>query len=216
MRKNEELEQKLQDYYEQLFGLEDQFKIAARKASDSLNLSKISLSMVEASVMAFLIRQHQCQKFVEIGTLTGYSALWILGALPENGKLWTFEKDPKHALLARNVLQHDQRVSIHEGDAQQNLMKIENEGPFDGIFIDGNKAAYPDYLAWSEKNLKSGGLVIADNIFLGGSVYGQQDPRFSEKQVAAMRKFNARLADSKVFCSTFIPTSEGLMVGIKR
>ncbi len=189
----------------------------AREASDRLQKTGISLGLVESQMISFLIRQHHCKKFVEIGTLTGASALWILQALPQDGKLWTLEKDFKHAEVAKAILSTDPRATVVEGDARETLRTLESHGPFDGVLIDGNKAAYGDYLEWAEKNLKPGGLVIADNVFLGGSVL-EHDPNshFSDKQVEIMRKFNRRLADPQVFDFCLVPTSEGLMVAVKR
>lgn len=199
----------------------------ARESSDKLNKTGISLGLTEARLVAFLIRQNKCQKFVEIGTLTGASALWILQALPSDGRLWTLEKDPAHAAAAREVLKCDARATILEGDARETLKILSSEGPFDGIFIDGNKAAYGDYLAWAEANVRAGGLIIADNVFLSGAVFASTDKpetpdsspqkaKFSFKQIEVMRAFNRRLADSSLYDSTLVPTPEGLLVAVKK
>ncbi len=216
MRTNQDHEAHIRNYWNQLFGEDNNLKKQAKENSSLLKLQGISVSSMEAQIISFLIRQLRCKKFVEIGTLTGYSALWILEALPSDGRLWTFEKDPQHAALASQVLNHDTRVEIVIGDAKIELEKLKSRGPFDGIFIDGNKAAYPDYLAWAEQHIRVGGIIIADNIFLGGSVYGESDERFSDKQVQAMKKFNQRLADSHFYDSIFLPTAEGLFVAVKK
>lgn len=215
MRKIHDLESTLQSYHAQLFGMEEERKLKAKKDSEELNLAQISLSAIEASLLSFFVKINRCEKFIEIGTLTGYSALWILEGLSPQGSLWTFEKDLKHSQLAKENLRHDPRANVIEGDAEEHLPKIASHGPFDGIFIDGNKAAYPKYLDWSIKNLRPGGIVIADNILLGGRVMGLDDPRFSEKQTIAMQAFNTKLTDKSLFNSILIPTTEGLILGIK-
>lgn len=193
----------------------------ARAASVSLGKAPISLSPSEARLMSTLIASHQCRKFVEIGTLTGASALWILHGLLPEGELWTFEKDLDHAQLAKNIfLQYEQRetskkVHLIEGDARVTLPLIEQHGPFDGIFIDGNKSAYQSYLDWAEKNLRPGGLILADNVFLGGSVFTGNAAQFSKKQIEEMKAFNERLADPAKYVSSIIPTGEGLFFAIK-
>jgi predicted O-methyltransferase YrrM len=207
----------VENYVEQISGPPPEGWLEARKGSDLLQKTPISLGFVESQVISFLIRQHQCKRFVEVGSLTGASALWILKAMPVEGKLWTLEKDPKHAEIAKKILASDSRATVVEGDARETLRAIESEGPFDGIFIDGNKAAYGDYLDWAEMNLISGGLIIADNVFLGGSVFEDiKNSQFSEKQVNVMKLFNQRLANEEIFHFCLIPTAEGLMVAIKK
>lgn len=212
----------LEQYYQAVWGAGEPTQWQrARQASDQLNKTAISLSHLESRLMSFLIAQNRCRKFIEIGTLTGASALWILQALPADGKLWTLEKDPAHAAAARQVLADDARAIVIEGDARETLKLLVDQGPFDGIFIDGNKAAYGDYLTWAEENLSPGGLVLADNVFLGGAVLMEQDGvklmplRFSDKQVQIMREFNSRLANPTHYRSALIPTSEGLIAAVR-
>ncbi|MNT10850.1 putative O-methyltransferase [compost metagenome] len=167
------------------------------------------------------MRLHGCKKFVEIGTLTGLSAQYIFEALPEGGELWTLEKDPKHAGMAQQAfakmnVASSKKIHVIVGDARIELEKLAALGPFDGVFIDGNKAAYMDYLMWSEKNLRAGGLVLADNVFLSGAVWGDATTqKFSEKQVRVMQEVNLRLADKSLYTSSLIPTFEGLFAAIK-
>lgn len=194
----------------------------ARLAAFALNKAAISLSPTEARLLSTLISSHSCKKFVEIGTLTGTSALWILHGLHKEGTLWTFEKDAVHAKAAKEILkeyqrhQGSQKIHVIEGDAALKLSSIEGEGLFDGIFIDGNKSAYGLYLDWAEKNLKKGALIIADNIFLGGAVFTGNTAGFSKKQIEIMREFNRRLADPEKYQSAIVPTVEGLFVALKK
>lgn len=196
------------------------FDLAHQKVRE-LNKNPLTITGLEGALISFLTAQSQCKKFVEIGTLTGYSALWIsqgMDQASEVGQLWTIEKDPLHAQAAREVLgqyKGKTKIQVVEGDAREALQSIEVQGPFDGAFIDGNKSAYLDYLDWCEKNLSQGGLIIADNIFLRGSVWGVQDTPFSDKQIQIMQEFNRRLLDLKKYRSCVIPTFDGIMAAVK-
>lgn len=208
-------------YMNSLLGDENESQKLSRAYAEELGLARISVSPAEAKLVQMLVRLHGCRKFVEIGTLTGLSAQYIWSALPAGGVLWTLEKDPKHGDKAASVFskldQSQKKIHLVMGDAREELVKLESQGPFDGIFIDGNKAAYGDYLAWAEKNLRPGGLILADNIFLSGGVWGDRgQQRFSDKQIQIMQEFNKRLADPLLFDSIMVPTFEGLYLAVKK
>ena len=192
----------------------------ARQSADSFGLGGISLSRAEASVLRWSMGIGDVYKAVEIGTLTGLSGLYLLDGLRPGGVLWTLEKNPLHAAKAKEVLfpwaeSQNKKVQIVTGDAKDTLEEIKIHGPFDFIFIDGNKAAYGDYLEWSESNLKVGGILAADNVFLGGEVALDEGQRFSKKQIQVMRKFNDRLMNSSLWKSVILPTSEGFLISQK-
>lgn len=208
-------------YMDSLLAAESKLKIQSRQFAEDLGLSRISISPAEGQLVKTLIRVKGAKKFVEIGTLTGLSAQYIFEALPPGGELWTLEKEPRHGAMAeeifRQIDQSQKKIHLVMGDARLELEKISALGPFDGVFIDGNKAAYFDYLAWAEKNLVAGGLVLADNIFLSGSVWGEAtSQKFSEKQIRIMKEFNQRLADPNIFEAAIVPSFEGLYVAIKK
>ncbi len=202
----------------------------ARVAAQSVGKAAISLSPSEARLLSVVIKSHGCRKFVEIGTLTGASALWILQGLAEDGELWTLEKDPQHAALAEKIFAQwtvsqdsktallkssSKKIHLVTGDAKLTLKSIEKFGPFDGVLIDGNKSAYGIYLDWVEANLIKGALILADNVFLGGAVLTGNKAQFSKKQITVMKEFNDRLADPKRYQSAILPTGEGLFMALK-
>jgi predicted O-methyltransferase YrrM len=209
----------VQTYIDSLTPTESTSKLKSRASAEELGLGRISLSPSEGQLLSFIVRQQGCRKFVEIGTLTGLSAQYILEGLPVDGQLWTLEKTEVHAEKAKEALaMHPSGARAHVvvGDARVTLETLSKEGPFDGVFIDGNKAAYGDYLAWAEKNVRRDGLIIADNVFLSGAVWGASTvQKFSEKQIAVMQAFNKRLADSSLYDSVIVPTSEGMTAAIK-
>lgn len=210
----------LSEYLEKLVYDLNPYEKKSREATEKLGLGGISLSRGEAHVLRWIVQSKPVKKAVEIGTLTGLSGLYILDGMEENGKLWTLEKSEEHAIAAEPILasfaqEEKKQVEVVRGDARETLAKIEKQGPFDFIFIDGNKAAYGDYLVWCEKNLRPGGLLVADNVLLAGAVYSSIESNFSEKQINVMKKFNERLMDSAVWRAALLPTSEGLFVAEK-
>lgn len=210
------IKSKSYEYIENLSAPESENKKQARKFSESLNLEGISLSSVEANILKFFVEEIKAQKIVEIGTLTGLSALYILEGLSETAQLWTLEKSEEHAGLAAQALKNyieKKQCHILVGDAREELQKLSAEGPFDLVFIDGNKAAYLDYFNWALENLNVGGIIIADNVFLAGSVWGDQtSQKFNEKQVKTLQQMNKMAYEDKRLRSILIPTEEGLLV----
>lgn len=204
------------EYIESLMPVESDLMLRARDHAKALGLEGISVSATEASMIQFLIQTNSCKKVVEIGTLTGLSALYILQGLPSDGCLWTLEKSAEHILKAQDVLQSEidkGRCHIIEGDALQKLPTLNSSGPFDAIFIDGNKAAYLKYFDWALENVSKGGLILVDNIFLAGAVWGDQTlQKFNEKQISNVQAMNRKAFSSANLSTTVIPTLEGLLV----
>ena len=188
-----------------------------RKASDEFNKTAISLSPMEAGILQSFVSLQGGPLWVEIGTLTGFSGFCIAKALPKDGHLWTCEKDPKMVEQARLLFKNagvESKITVVEGDAVQMISSLSSKGPFDGIFIDGNKGAYSLYLDWAEKNMKKGGLIIADNVFLGGALWmgSEAETSWGPAVIEKMKTFLNRLMDSTRYQTTLIPTSEGLIV----
>lgn len=202
---------------------ESPLQLEARENAKKLGRDAISLSPAEASLLRLLAFSLKPQKVVEVGTLTGLSALYLSEALVDGGELWTFEKESQHARFAQPTFkaaidQSKIAIKIHlvEGDARETLPQIEKHGPFDLVFIDANKAAYVDYMHWAKKNLRVGGLLVADNVFLGGSVWGENNGPFSAKQTQVMQDFNQQLMSDPQYVTAIFPTDEGLLVACKR
>lgn len=224
MRTPDDFANLVDTYIQSIKGPETTSFLETKKAAQELHKEGISIARNEGEMLGFFTNLFRCKKFVEIGTLTGYSALCVLKNLQAGGELWTFEKDPTHAKIAREIFDRaqtqsefsDKKVHVLEGDAELMLSQIEAQGPFDGIFIDGNKGAYGRYLAWAQKNIKSGGLVICDNVFLGGAVFGEADGRFSANQVGAVDAVNRATLLGPDFEGVLIPTREGLSLAVKK
>jgi caffeoyl-CoA O-methyltransferase len=170
----------------------------------------IQVGISEGKLLTLLTRLAGARKVVEVGTLAGYSALRIARALPTDGKLWTLELEPKHARIAQDNLEAAglwNRVKVLIGPALASLKTIENEAPFDVVFLDADKEGYLDYARWAHANLRPGGLLLADNSYYFGKLM-ENSPG-----AARMREFHEFVAEH--FDSACIPTPDGLVLGLK-
>lgn len=160
------------------------------------------------------------KRIVEVGTLSGYSALCMAQAIPVDGEVYTIEKNREHAQIARqHFAKHpDRKITLLEGDGIDELQKLASKGEkFDMIFIDADKSGYCNYLDWAEEHIRPKGLIVADNTLLFDTVYLNSPPsNVSQKSWAVMKEFNQRTANPDKYYSIMIPTAEGLTVAIKK
>lgn len=204
-------------YVESVFGLQDPELEPVLAAMESRGNSYMSINSSEARILQFLIRGFGIRSVVEIGTLYGYSSLCMAKALPGGGRLITLEKNPENHAVATEMFARStagRRIEALCGDAAALLARL--TGPFDMVFIDANKSGYTTYLDWAEKHVRPGGLIVGDNTFLFGAMYGPSDDREAgPAQIQAMSEFNRRLADPAKYNSIIVPTREGLTVAQK-
>jgi caffeoyl-CoA O-methyltransferase len=208
----------LSRWAERTFAPEDPILAEIRERSVAGGLPAIAVGKMDGLHLEVLARLCGARKAVEIGTLGGYSGVCILRGMDPGSVLHTFELSEKHAEVARESFRKAgvaDRARVHVGPALRQLPGIEGDGPFDLCFIDADKTGYPAYLAWAEKNLKIGGVVIGDNAFGFGGVVRDDIPGTDREAIVAIRKFNEELARSGRFRATMIPTSEGLAVGVR-
>lgn len=163
------------EYLSALFAPHDEALAAALRASAEAGLPEIQVSPTQGKLLHLLARLRPARAILEIGTLGGYSAIWLARALPPGGRLVTLEFDPKHATVARANLERagvSDRVEIRVGPALDLLPKIEAEGlgPFDLVFIDADKENNPGYVEWALKLTRPGSLIVLDNIVRNGAV----------------------------------------------
>jgi caffeoyl-CoA O-methyltransferase len=206
---------RLERYLATLYQPEDEVLREIRARAQAAGLPDIQVAALDGRHLEVLARLSGARRAVEIGTLAGYSGVSILRGLPPDGILDTFELDPAHARVAEESFRRagfEGRARIHLGPAIERLGDIEKEGPFDLCFVDADKESYPQYLNWAARNLRRGGVIIADNVFLFGHLADGGEPSVSLK---AMREFHQRLATSGEFRATVLPTGEGLSVAIR-
>lgn len=203
----------LSDYVAELFAPEDEILVALGAEIRESDLPEIYISPEEGRLLQVLLRMIGAARVIELGTLGGYSAIWMARALPPQGRLITIEKDAERAEVARRYFERadlGDRIDLRVGLAGEVLETLSAEGPFDAVFIDADKAGYPDYLEWCLGNVRPGGLVIADNAFKGGDVLEQSD----DPGARGIREFNRRIATDSRLTSIVVPTRDGVAIAL--
>jgi predicted O-methyltransferase YrrM len=177
---------------------------AALRASDAAGLPAISVSPPQGKLLHLLARMIGARSILEVGTLGGYSAIWLARALPPGGRLVTLELDPHNAEVAEaNIARAGltERVEVKVGRALDALPTL--TGPFDLVFIDADKPSNPDYFAWALKLSRPGSVIIVDNVIRDGRVIeaGSADPA-----IQGVRRLNAMIAAEPRVSATAIQT----------
>ena len=195
-------------YLTDLFVPPDPALEAALQASAAAGLPPIQVSPNQGKLLLLLARVKAARNILEIGTLGGYSTVWLARALPSNGRLITLELEEKFAAVARANIARAGLAGVVElrlGRALETLPQLaaEGRGPFDLIFIDADKASYPDYFKWALKLSRRGSLIIADNIVRKGAV---ADATSSDPNVQGVRRFNELMAAEPRVSATAIQT----------
>jgi len=185
---------------------------AVLRATREAGMPQINVSPVQGRLLHVLALTCGARKILEIGTLAGYSAIWMARALPADGKLITLEADPKHADVARANIAHAglaDRIEVRLGVALEALPQIaaEGEGPFDLIFIDADKMNLTTYFDWAVRLARPGSLIIADNVIRSGEVLNASG---ADVGLQGVRRFNEALAADRRVTATIVQ-----MVGSK-
>jgi predicted O-methyltransferase YrrM len=184
---------------------------AALQASTAAGLPPLNVSPTQGKLLHLLALSQRARTILEIGTLGGYSTIWLARALPAGGHLVTLEADPKHAEVARANIARAGLAAVVElrvGRALDTLPQLAAEGrdPFDLIFIDADKPGYADYFTWALKLSRVGSLIIADNVVRSGAVV---DAASADARVQGVRRFNEVLAAEPRVSATAIQTVGG-------
>jgi predicted O-methyltransferase YrrM len=180
------------------------------------------LPLVDAEVGALLrvlATTVRATRILEIGTAIGYSGIWLAGALPAGGMLFTMEFDEERARQARENFARaglSDRVSVIIGDAQRMLAKV--AGPFDLIFQDGDKKMYEPMLDRFADLLRPGGLLVTDNVLWNGEVVPGfvKNPQHPEADTRAIAAYNLRLNNHAAFLTSIVPLRDGVAISVKR
>lgn len=200
--------QAVDDYISALFGPDDAALASALQDSAAAGLPAIAITPPFGRLLHVLARTVGARRILEIGTLGGYSAIWLARALPPDGRLITLEFDPMHAEIAQTNIARAglaDRVEVRVGRAVDSLAALAEEEaePFDLIFIDADKPSYPAYLHWSLRHARPGALIIADNVVRQGRVADAAD---DDANVRGVRQFNAALAAEPRLTATILQT----------
>ena len=163
------------DYFIGQLAPDDEVLEAALRDSEAAGLPQIAVSAAEGKLLHLLAQIQGASRILEIGTLGGYSTIWLARALPADGRLVSLEYSPKHAEVAtRNLARAglDKVVEVRVGPALESLAELADEepAPFDLVFIDADKVNNPHYVEWALKLTRPGSLIIVDNVVRGGRV----------------------------------------------
>ena len=197
-------------FSDQLIPRDDELE-GALAASDAAGIPAINVTPNQGRFLQFLARMCGARAILEIGTLGGYSTIWLGRALPPDGRLITLEYEPTHAAVARdNILQAglDDKVEIRVGRAIETLPLLEEEGagPFDLIFIDADKPSNPDYFTWALRLSHPGSVIVIDNVVRDGRVI---DGGSGESDVVGVRRMTDLIAAEPRVSATAIQTVGG-------
>lgn len=204
---------RVDEYIASLFARDDDVLAALREAADREGLPPISISAVTGRLLQILLCAVRAERVLEVGTLGGYSGIWMARALPASGRLVTIELDERHAEFARGYFARaglESRIDLRVGRALDVLPAFDGER-FDAIFLDADKEPLPTYFDWALRLLRPGGLLIADNALWGGRVL---DPETADEGTRGIREFNRRLASDQRVTGTIVPVGDGVAVAV--
>jgi predicted O-methyltransferase YrrM len=185
---------------------------AVQEESEAAGLPQISVSPSQGKLLFVLAKAIGARRILELGTLAGYSGIWLARALPADGRLMTIEVDPAHADVARRSFKRARLsdvVDLRIGPALEVLPRIADEaaGPFDFVFIDADKVNYPQYVEWAIRLSRPGTLIVVDNVVRNGEVASASS---DDAAVLAVRRMMSALENDRRVTATAIQT-----VGVK-
>jgi predicted O-methyltransferase YrrM len=193
---------------------EDDFLRALKSEALEEGLPPIWIAPEQGSLMQILLKLTGAHEIVEVGTLAGYSAIWMARALPEGGRVRTIEISARHADFAERWIARSDvagRIRLYRGAGRDILPKFKT-GSADAAFLDADKANYRQYLKEVLRIVRSGGLIMVDNAFAFGQLL-EENPRRTD--VGAVRAFNEIMAKESALQSIIVPIGDGLWVGVK-
>jgi caffeoyl-CoA O-methyltransferase len=195
-------------YISSLTAVEDEILRQVPVSMLAAGMPFIQVSANQGKLLQVLAKACNARNILEIGTLAGYSAIWMARALPPGGKLITLEYDAAYAEVARQNIDRASlanQVNIRVGKALDLLPQLEAEkaGPFDMVFIDADKMPYTEYFEWALKLSRPGTIIVADNVIRSGEV---MDPENTDEKVQGARRFNEALAACTRVTATILQT----------
>jgi predicted O-methyltransferase YrrM len=202
---DEHLMARVDTYIEGLFAASDPDLDACLAEANLAGLPVIHVSPNQGKLLHLIAKMRGVRRVLEIGTLAGYSTIWMARALPAGGRLVTLEFSPLHADVARKNFERAglaDKIDIRIGPAADTLVRMTGEDPFDLVFIDADKAGYPRYLELVMPLSRSGTVILADNVVQEGRV-AEEHP--DDETAKAIKAFNRLIADDPRLDSIIVP-----------
>jgi predicted O-methyltransferase YrrM len=205
---SEELWSAVDEYLAERLIPADPVLTAACEANVAAELPAIDVTPTQGKFLHLLARIQGAKRILEVGTLGGYSTIWLARALPEDGRLITLELDKKHAAVAKKNVERaglSSRVELRLGPAAESLAALTREGAeaFDFIFIDADKPNNPVYLEWALRLARVGTIVVVDNVIREGEVIERES---KDASVLGTRRLFDRIAENKTLDATALQT----------
>ncbi len=192
---------------------EDDFLRGLPAAAESRGVPQIHIAPEQGKFLQMLMKMIGARRVLEVGSLFGYSTIWMARALPADGRLVTVELNPLHAQVTRENAARAglaERIDVRQGDGRVVLPQLAAEAPFDMAFIDADKAGYVDYVDQALKLVRKGGLIIGDNASAEGAVWDPNGSDFAR----TIRAYNDRVARDPRLFSLLIPIADGMLVSV--
>lgn len=208
--------EQLHNYIVENFAQEDDLLRQLPAEAEQRGVPLIHISPEQGRFLQVLMKAAGAKRVIEIGSLFGYSTIWLARALPEDGRLLALEAHPLHAQLTReNVARAglSSKVEVREGNALDLLSVLDPGEPFDFVFIDADKPGYVAYLEHALRLLRPGGIIVGDNASAGGNVW-KVDAMPDDEYIRAIHAFNHRMANDPRLISILAPISDGMCVGV--
>src|SRR5215475_11034121 len=196
------------DYFGKLLMAPDKALEQALADSVAAGLPAIAVSPLQGKQLLVLAQMQNPKRILEIGTLGGYSTIWLARALPDDGRLVTLEFSPKHAEVAKaNIARAgvSHKVEIRVGPALDTLPLVaaENRGPFDFVFVDADKRNNPGYFEWALKLSRPGSIILVDNVVRDGTIADMQN---TDADLVGTRRMHELVAAESRVTATAIQT----------
>lgn len=209
---NEDIFFKVDNYISNLLAPEDKALTDTIESLENENIPQMSVSANHGKFLQVLMMSCNAKRVLELGTLGGYSTIWMARALPKDGKLITLEIDTRYAEVAKKNIENaglSQKVEVRTGRAIDILPGLiaQNEEPFDFIFIDADKPPYTEYFEYAIKLSRPGTIIVCDNVVREGKIL---DINSADEKVKGVQRLNESLKENKNVTATILQT-----VGVK-
>ena len=214
MQRDAETRQQIEATINQIFAPEDDGLQQALASAKEAGLPAIQISPLQGKLLQLLATACNAHKILEIGSLAGYSGIWLARSLPPGGRLITLEISPKHAEVVRHSFARagvGDRTEVRVGKAMDLLPQLHSEAPFDLVFIDADKPPYADYLDWALRLTRPGSIIVADNCIRGGK--GLHTPEDQDEGTHGIYRYNTQVANNPRLVSLAIPMDDEYMDG---
>lgn len=209
---DQEIFGKVDHYISELLAPEDKVLKETITSLDDAEMPQISVTANQGKFLQVIALMCNAKRVLELGTLGGYSTIWLARSIPNDGKIVTIEFDPRHANVAKQNIEKAgllAKVDLRVGKAMDVMMELKkaNEEPFDLIFIDADKPPYAEYFEMALSLSHSGTVIICDNVIREGKVLDEDS---TDERVVGVQRFNKMLASNQNVTATIIQT-----VGVK-